>query len=167
MTHQVQRITPFLWFDDDAEAAVQFYTSIFDDARIIRKTYYTNESSEPSGRPAGSVMTIEFQLLGLDFTAINGGPAFKFNESISLMVNCNTQAEIDRYWAKLGEGGDPKAQQCGWLKDKYGLSWQITPNMLLELIADSNSERARRATKAMMGMKKLDIAELQRAAEAA
>jgi predicted 3-demethylubiquinone-9 3-methyltransferase (glyoxalase superfamily) len=167
MTHQVQRITPFLWFDHEAEEAAVYYASIFDDARVLRKTYYSKEAAEASGRPEGSVMTVEFQLLGLDFTAINGGPAFKFTEAMSLVVNCNTQDEVDRYWAKLSAGGDPKAQQCGWLKDKYGVSWQVVPNVLPELIADPDPERARRATKAMLAMKKIDIEALRRAAEAA
>ena len=158
-----QRITPFLWFDDQAEEAVRFYVSVFDDARITATTRYTKESAEASGQKEGSVMTIGFQLAGQDFAAINGGPHFEFSEAISLVVNCQSQEEVDRYWARLSEGGDPKAQQCGWLKDRYGVSWQIVPEQLTELLSHPDPAKARRATEAMLKMKKLDLPALQRA----
>ena len=122
------------------------------------------EAAKRAGRAEGSAMTVAFQLDGQDFTALNGGPVFKFNEALSLVVNCETQAEVDHYWARLSEGGDPKAQQCGWLKDKFGVSWQVVPTALSELLADRDPERARRATEAMLKMKKLDIDALRRAA---
>ena len=161
---RIQRITPFLWFNDQAEAAANYYVSIFDDARIAKVARYTGESARVSGRPEGSVMTVAFQLAGQDFTALNGGPHFTFNEAISLMVNCHDQEEVEYYWARLSDGGDPSAQQCGWLKDRYGLSWQVVPVRLLELASDPDPARARRTLDAMMQMKKLDIAELERAA---
>jgi len=158
------RITPFLWFDDKAEEAVAFYASIFPDSGVVSTLRYTPEMSQAAGRPVGSVMTIAFRLDGQDFTAINGGPHFKFNEAISLVVNCRTQQEVDHYWDHLSAGGDAKAQQCGWLKDKYGVSWQVVPVQLMELLSDPDPGKARRAGAAMLGMKKIDIAELQRAA---
>ena len=159
-----RRITPFLWFDDQAEEAARFYTSIFDDSRIVSTTRY---GAPASGRPEGSVMTIAFQLDGQQFTALNGGPHFSFNEAISLVVNCRNQEEVDYYWGHLSEGGDEKAQQCGWLKDRYGVSWQVVPVQLGELLGDPDPERARRATEAMLQMKKIDLAALQRAAASA
>jgi predicted 3-demethylubiquinone-9 3-methyltransferase (glyoxalase superfamily) len=159
-----QRITPFLWFDGQAEEAVDFYTAIFPDSRIDKVVRYGKEGAAASGQKEGSVMTIAFQLAGQDFTAINGGPVFHFTEAISFVVHCDTQAEVDHYWDRLSAGGDPSAQQCGWLKDRYGLSWQIVPNALPELLGDPDSEKARRAMQAMLGMKKLDIAALRRAA---
>ena len=158
------RIAPCLWFDDQAEEAARFYTSVFRNAKIVKTSHYTEAGHEVHGRPAGSVMTVEFELDGLSFTALNGGPHFKFNEAVSLQVNCDTQEEIDYYWEKLSAGGDLRAQVCGWLKDKYGLSWQVVPAMMSDLMSDSNKEQAGRVMEAMLKMKKLDIAELKRAA---
>ena len=158
-----QRIRPCLWFDDQAEEAARFYTGIFKNSRILRVTRYGTAGFEIHQRPAGSVMTVEFELDGQKFTALNGGPLFTFNEAISLEVHCDTQEEIDYYWEKLSAGGDPKAQQCGWLKDRYGMSWQVVPTKVTELVTDEKSEKSQRAFQAMLGMKKLDIAALQRA----
>jgi len=159
-----QRITPFLWFDHQAEEAVRFYTSIFPNSRIEATTRYGKESAQVSGQKEGSVMTVAFQLDGQDFTAINGGPHFQFSEAISLVVNCQSQEEVDHYWSRLSEGGDETAQQCGWLKDRYGVSWQVVPVELFQLLNDPDPERARRATQAMLQMKKLDLTALRRAA---
>ncbi|MFO0810256.1 MAG: VOC family protein [Gemmataceae bacterium] len=159
----VQRITPCLWFDDQAEAAARFYTGIFPNSKVVTTTRYGEAGREVHGRPAGSVMTVEFELDGHTFTALNGGPVFKFNEAVSFQVNCDTQAEIDDYWAKLGEGGDPKAQQCGWLKDKFGVSWQVVPRGMADMLKDSQSPAAAQAMTAMLGMKKIDIAGLRKA----
>ena len=164
MQSRFQRITPFLWFDRQAEEAANLYTSIFPSSRIVTTTRYTKESAEVSGQPEGSLMTVAFELDGHDFTAINGGPHFHFTEAISLVVNCRTQAEVDHYWARLSEGGDEAAQQCGWLKDRFGVSWQVVPTALPELLSDPDPEKVRRTTEAMMKMKKLDLAALQRAA---
>jgi predicted 3-demethylubiquinone-9 3-methyltransferase (glyoxalase superfamily) len=158
-----QRIQPCLWFADQAEEAARFYTGIFANSRIVRITRYGKAGFEVHGRPAGSVLTVEFELDGQRFTALNGGPAFTFNEAISLEVHCKTQDEIDYYWEKLSAGGDPKAQVCGWLKDKYGVSWQVVPTLLTEMLTDEKSEKSQRAFEAMLQMKKLDIAALQRA----
>ena len=158
------RITPCLWFDDQGEAAAKFYVSVFKNSRITQIARYGEAGKQIHGRPAGSVMTVAFELDGHRFTALNGGPHFKFNEAISLQVNCETQAEVDHYWDKLSAGGDPNAQQCGWVKDRYGLSWQIVPTVLQELVTDPDAARAERAFTAMLKMKKLDIAELKRAA---
>jgi predicted 3-demethylubiquinone-9 3-methyltransferase (glyoxalase superfamily) len=162
-----QRITPCLWFADEAEEAARFYTGIFKNSRITTITRYGTAGFETHHRPAGSVMTVVFELDGQSFTALNGGPVFTFNEAVSFQVNCETQEEIDDYWEKLSAGGDPKAQQCGWLKDRYGLSWQIVPTTMDELFADPQSPGAQRAMEAMLGMKKLDIAELRRAHDGA
>ena len=159
----MQKITPFLWFDNQAEEAVSFYISIFKNSGIQTTTRYDEGSAQASGRPKGSVMTVAFQLEGQDFVALNGGPVFKFTEAISLVVNCESQQEVDTYWNKLSEGGDEKAQQCGWLKDKYGLSWQIVPRVLFELINGPDHEKGRRVTKALLQMKKIDIEALKRA----
>ncbi|HEY3113580.1 MAG TPA: VOC family protein [Gemmatimonadaceae bacterium] len=159
----VQKISPCLWFDSEAEQAAQFYTGIFKNSRIVTITRYGKAGFETHHRPAGSVMTVSFELDGQKFTALNGGPLFKFNEAISLQVHCETQKEIDYYWEKLSAGGDPKAQQCGWLKDKYGLSWQVVPTIVGELFKDENSAKSQRAMEAMLRMKKLDIAELKKA----
>jgi predicted 3-demethylubiquinone-9 3-methyltransferase (glyoxalase superfamily) len=159
----IQSIVPCLWFDTQAEEAAKYYTGIFDGGRIKQVSYYSEAGKEYHGREPGSVLTVEFEINGQTFTALNGGPQFKFNEAVSFQVMCESQQEVDRYWSKLGEGGDPAAQQCGWLKDKYGLSWQIVPRVLMEMLKDSQSSRAQRAMSAMMRMKKLDIAELQRA----
>ncbi|RIL05033.1 MAG: hypothetical protein DCC71_11945 [Proteobacteria bacterium] len=164
MPDAIQRITPFLWFDDQAEQAVELYTSVFDDARVVAVQRYAKQNAQISGRPEGSVMTIQFQLAGQDFTALNGGPHFRFNEAISLLVRCESQAEVDHYWERLSAGGDPAAQQCGWLKDRFGVSWQIVPAVLFELLGDPDSGRAARATQAMLAMKKLDVEALRRAA---
>jgi len=163
MKINIQKITPCLWFDSQAEEAANFYTSVFKDSSIGRITRYGKEGYEIHGRPEGSVMTVEFEIDGLTFTALNGGPVFKFNEAISFQVNCGTQEEVDYYWEKLSEGGDEKAQQCGWLKDKYGMSWQIIPEVLGELVGDPDSEKSQRAMKAMLQMKKIDIGKIRRA----
>ena len=159
----IQRIIPCLWFDDQAEEAVAFYSGIFRDSRIVQVSRYGEVGFEVHGRPAGSVMAISFELDGQAFTALNGGPVFKFNEAISLQIDCATQEEVDYFWEMLSEGGDEKAQQCGWLKDKYGVSWQVVPRVLIEMLTDADSKKAQRSMAAMLQMKKLDIAELQRA----
>lgn len=161
------RITPCLWFDHHAEEAASHYIAIFPNSRITLVTHFSEVGTEIHGRPPGSVMTVAFELDGHAFTALNGGPAFTFNEAISLQVNCRDQAEIDHYWARLGEGGDPRAQQCGWLKDRYGVSWQIVPDDMDRMFADGDSPGAKRAMAAMLAMHKLDIAELRRAYEGA
>jgi predicted 3-demethylubiquinone-9 3-methyltransferase (glyoxalase superfamily) len=155
----LQRITPCLWFADQGEEAARFYTGIFPNSRITAITRYGTAGFETHGRPAGSVMTVEFELDGHTFTALNGGPLFTFNEAVSLQVNCVTQEEIDYYWEKLGDGGDPSAQVCGWLKDRYGLSWQVVPTIMGEWMKDAESPGTQRAFTAMLQMKKLDIAE--------
>ncbi|MFZ2224415.1 MAG: VOC family protein [Candidatus Deferrimicrobium sp.] len=159
----MQKITPFSWFDDNAEEAVSFYTSIFKNSRVTSVTRYGKESAEVSGRPQGTVMTMAFQLDGQDFVALNGGPHFKFTEAVSFVVNCESQDEVDHYWGKLSRGGDEKAQQCGWLKDKYGVSWQIVPTVLGELLNDPDPEKSRRVMNALLGMKKIDIGALTQA----
>ena len=156
-----QRISPFLWFDSQAEEAANFYTSIFPNSRIGDTARTTAEAAEHTGRPVGSVMTISFELDGQKFTALNGGPIFKFTEAISLVINCGDQDEIDHYWNRLGEGGDPAAQQCGWIKDKFGLSWQVIPSELPDLMTSGRGERVMGA---LMQMKKLDLAALRKAA---
>jgi predicted 3-demethylubiquinone-9 3-methyltransferase (glyoxalase superfamily) len=164
MQTRIQKITPFLWFDNQAEEAVSFYTSIFKNSKIKSVTRYGEEEAVASGRPKDTVMTVAFQLAGQEFVALNGGPHFKFNEAISFIVNCGSQDEVDYYWEKLCEDGDAKAQQCGWLKDKYGVSWQIVPTVMVELLTDPDPEKSRRAMKAMLQMKKIDIETLKRAA---
>ena len=158
-----RRITPCLWFDDQAEAAVGFYVGIFKNSKIVKVSRYGKAGQEITRRPPGSVMTVAFELDGQPFTALNGGPVFKFNEAISLQVMCESQDEVDYYWEKLSAGGDERAKQCGWLKDRYGVSWQVVPTALLDLVGDPNSERSERAMTAMLKMRKLDIAELKRA----
>ena len=157
------RITPCLWFDDQAEEAVKFYTAIFRNSKIASTTRYGEAGKEIHGKPAGTIMTVAFELDGQAFTALNGGPLFQFNEAISFQIHCETQEEVDYYWEKLSEGGDEKAQQCGWLKDKFGASWQVVPSVLAEMIQDPTSEPSQRAMQAMLQMKKIDIAELRRA----
>jgi predicted 3-demethylubiquinone-9 3-methyltransferase (glyoxalase superfamily) len=157
------KISPCLWFDDQAEDAARFYAGIFRDSKIVAISHYGETGKEVHGRPPGSVMTVAFELHGQSFTALNGGPVFKFNEAISLQIDCETQGEVDYYWERLSEGGDPNAQQCGWLKDKFGLSWQVVPKVLPELLTDPDTAKSQRAFQAMMQMKKLDIAGLQRA----
>jgi predicted 3-demethylubiquinone-9 3-methyltransferase (glyoxalase superfamily) len=159
----IQRISPCLWFDTEAEEAAKFYVSIFEHSRITRISHYGKEGQEIHGKPPGSVLTVVFELDGISFTALNGGPNFKFNEAISLQVSCETQEEIDRYWEGLSAGGDPKAQQCGWLKDRYGVSWQVIPAILPALIDDENTKKADRTMRALLGMKKLDIDALKTA----
>jgi predicted 3-demethylubiquinone-9 3-methyltransferase (glyoxalase superfamily) len=159
----IQKITPCLWFDDQAEEAAKFYTAIFNNSKIVSITRYGEAGHEVHGRPAGTVMTVAFELDGHAFTALNGGPMFKFNEAISFQVSCETQEELDYYWEKLSEGGDREAQQCGWLKDKYGASWQVIPNVLLEMLTNPDSKKSQRVMKSMLRMKKIDIEELKRA----
>lgn len=161
----LQKITPFLWFDKEAEEAARFYTSIFDNSKIGRVTRYGNAGQEIHHQKPGTAMTVDFELEGQQFTALNAGPVFKFNEAVSFVVACKDQAEVDYFWSKLGEGGDPKAQQCGWIKDKFGLSWQVVPTILDELMASPDRAKADRVMAAMLKMKKLDVAELERAAE--
>jgi predicted 3-demethylubiquinone-9 3-methyltransferase (glyoxalase superfamily) len=158
-----QRIVPCLWFDDQAEEAARFYTGIFKNSKIGRISRYGAAGREIHRRPPGSVMTVAFELDGQAFTALNGGPVFQFNEAISLQVYCQNQEEVDYYWEKLGAGGDEKAQQCGWLKDKYGVSWQVVPTALIDMLSDPTSENSQRAMTAMLQMKKFDIAALERA----
>lgn len=157
------RISTCLWFDGQAEEAARFYTGIFKNSRILTTTKYGTAGFETHHKPAGSVMTVTFDLDGEQFMALNGGPDFTFNEAVSLIVNCDTQAEIDYYWEKLGTGGDPKAQVCGWLKDRYGVSWQVVPTGIEEFYKDEESPGAKRAMEAMLKMKKIDIATLRRA----
>jgi predicted 3-demethylubiquinone-9 3-methyltransferase (glyoxalase superfamily) len=159
----MQRITPCLWFDDQAEEAAAFYTGIFENSRVVSVSRYGDAGREIHGQAPGTVMVVAFELDGQAFTALNGGPMFKFNEAVSLQVACETQEEVDYYWEKLSAGGDEAAQQCGWLKDRYGLSWQVVPNVLGELISDPDPERSQRAMRAMLQMKKIDIAGLTRA----
>lgn len=161
----VQRIAACLWFDGQAEEAARFYTSIFPNSRIQRISHYPAVGQEVHGQAEGSVMTVEFELDGVPFTAMNGGPQFQFSLAVSFQVMCETQHEVDHYWERLREGGDPEAQMCGWLKDKYGLSWQVVPTILPSLVADYQSEHSRRAFAAMMTMRKMDIAALKRAYE--
>jgi predicted 3-demethylubiquinone-9 3-methyltransferase (glyoxalase superfamily) len=158
-----QSIIPCLWFDDQAEEAAKFYTRIFKDSKLGRISRYGEAGREVHGKPPGTVMTVAFELNGQPFTALNGGPVFKFNEAISFQVNCQDQQEVDYYWEKLSEGGDERAQQCGWLKDKYGVSWQIVPAALIDMVSDPASEKFQRAMAAMLQMKKIDIATLERA----
>ena len=158
----MQKITPFLWFNDNAEEAMSFYVSIFKNSKIITVTRY----GESGPGPKGSVMTCAFELDGQRFTALNGGPVFKFTEAISLVVNCETQDEIDYFWEKLTAGGGQEVQ-CGWLKDKFGLSWQVVPTILPELVKQSDPQKSERVMKALMQMKKLDINGLRQAAQTA
>jgi len=160
----VESITPCLWFDTEAEEAARFYTSVFPDSRIVHVSYYGEAGREIHGKPPGSVLSVAFELAGKPFTALNGGPQFKFTEALSLQINCKTQADVDHFWTQLSAGGDAQAQACGWLKDRYGLSWQVVPTRLPELLMDRDPQRAERAMAAMMRMKKLDIAALERAA---
>ena len=161
----VQKITPCLWFDDQAEQAAKFYVSLFKNSAIGAITRYGKEGFEVHGRPEGSVMTVSFRLADQEFTALNGGPYFKFTEAISFVVKCETQAEVDRYWERLSQGGDEQAQQCGWLKDKFGVSWQIVPAALFEMLSGADKEKSGRAMQAMLQMKKLDLPTLRRAYE--
>ncbi len=159
----MQNITPCMWFDSNAEEAANFYVGIFRNSRIVNVTRYGKAGYEVHKKPAGTVLTVAFELDGQAFTALNGGPEFKFNEAISFQVGCESQAEVDHYWEKLSEGGDVKAQQCGWLKDKYGVSWQIVPTILGELL--KSPAKSERVMKALLRMKKLDIQTLKQAYE--
>ncbi len=156
-----QKITPCLWFDTQAEEAARFYTSVFDNSRIKRVSRYGDAGREVHGKKAGSVMIVEFEIDGQTFTALNGGPQFKFNEAVSFQVLCDTQAEIDRYWGRLSQGGEEGP--CGWLKDRYGVSWQVVPSALPQMMTDADSARTDRIMNAVLKMKKFDLETLQRA----
>jgi predicted 3-demethylubiquinone-9 3-methyltransferase (glyoxalase superfamily) len=159
----MQKISPFLWFDDNAEEAAKFYTSVFKNSKINKITRYPEEPAKQIGREPGSVMTVEFTLDGVEFVALNAGPQFKFTEAVSFVVMCDTQAEVDYYWEKLtADGGEPGV--CSWLKDKYGLSWQVQPRLLIELLGNPDKAKAERVMNAMMKMTKIDVAELEEAA---
>ena len=157
----IQKITPFMWLDDNAEEAARFYTSIFKKSKIIDVTHYGESGAEASGRPKGTVMTVTFELEGQRFMALNGGPVFKFSPAISFLVSCETQKEVDNLWEKLSEGGE--VEQCGWLKDKFGVSWQIVPSVLGEMMQDKDAEKSEKVMKALIQMKKIDIQSLQKA----
>src|SRR5437870_7278623 len=161
MRKTMQKITPFLWFDNQAEEAVNFYVAIFKDSRIRSIARYDEEAAKASGRPKGSVMTVAFELNGQEFVALNGGPIFKFTEAISFVVNCETQAEVDHFWEKLSGGG--QEVQCGWLKDRFGVSWQVVPTVLGEMLQDKDREKSRRVMAAILKMKKLNIEALKKA----
>jgi predicted 3-demethylubiquinone-9 3-methyltransferase (glyoxalase superfamily) len=161
----MQKIVPCLWFDDKAEEAAKFYVSIFKNSKIGDITPYGKEGYEIHGREAGTIMTVDFKIEGQKFLALNGGPIFKFNEAISFQVYCETQKEVDYYWEKLSDGGDEKAQQCGWLKDKYGVSWQIVPTVLAKMLQDKDTKKSDRVMKALLQMRKLDIITLRQAYE--
>ena len=161
----MNKITPCLWFDDNAEEAANFYTSIFRNSKVTHVARYGDAAAQAAGRPKGSVLTVTFELDGQPFTALNGGPVFKFNEAVSFMVNCDNQDELDHYWNTLAEGGDPRAQQCGWLKDKFGVSWQIVPASIARMMTDPDPEKSNRVMGALLQMKKLDMGALQRAYE--
>lgn len=160
---RIQTISPCLWFDDQAERAATFYTSIFDNSRIVSISRYGEAGHEVHGKPAGTVMTVAFELDGQPFTALNGGPVFMFNEAISFQVGCETQDEVDYFWEKLSERGNEAAQQCGWLKDQFGVSWQVVPNVLPRMLSNSDSEQSERVMASMLQMKKIDIDALNRA----
>ena len=159
----MQKITPCLWFDDKAEEAAKFYVSIFKNSKLGKIARYGEAGAEVSGRPKGSVMTVTFQLDGQEFMALNGGPHFKFTEAISLVVNCKTQEEVDEMWEKLSAGGEKGV--CGWLKDKYGLSWQLVPTVVEKMFQDKDAKKTERVMKALLQMKKLDIKKLKQAYE--
>jgi predicted 3-demethylubiquinone-9 3-methyltransferase (glyoxalase superfamily) len=173
----MQKITPFLWFDNQAEEAAKFYTSVFSsyggsasggtNSKTGTMARFDEAGAKVSGRPPGSVMTASFTLEGQEFVALNGGPLFKFTEAISFVVNCDSQDEVDYFWTRLGEGGDEKAQQCGWLKDKFGVSWQIVPTELPRLLGDRDPQKSKRVMEAMLKMKKIVIADLQRVRDSA
>jgi predicted 3-demethylubiquinone-9 3-methyltransferase (glyoxalase superfamily) len=157
-----KKITPCLWFDRQAEEAAEFYTSIFPNSQILNLSRYGEAGRETHGMPAGTVMTVAFELDGHGFTALNGGPVFQFSEAISLQVNCENQAEMDHYWERLTEGGDERAQQCGWLKDKFGVSWQVTSNAMYQMLNDADPTKSDRVMSAVLQMKKIDVKELER-----
>ena len=158
----MQKITPFLWFDTQAEEAAKFYTSVFKNSKVGKILRYDKAAAKAAGQPAGSVLTIEFEIEGQKFTALNGGPAFKFNESISFVVNCDTQKEVDYFWEKLTADGGQESQ-CSWLKDKFGVSWQVVPTVLIEMLHDRDSGKSERVMKAMLQMQKIDIKTLKEA----
>ncbi|NCI47875.1 VOC family protein [Sediminibacterium soli] len=161
----IKKVYPCLWFDSNAEEAVNFYLSVFKNGRIHKTTHFGKAGYEIHKRPEGSVMTIDFELEGQFFMALNGGPYFQFNEAVSIVIECETQEELDDYWNKLSEGGDPNAQQCGWLKDRYGLSWQVVPSIMNELTPENPTPASEKLMEAMLKMKKLDIAALKKAAD--
>jgi predicted 3-demethylubiquinone-9 3-methyltransferase (glyoxalase superfamily) len=161
----MQKIIPCMWFDDKAEEAAKFYASIFKNSKIGDISRYGKEGYEFHGKEDGTVMTVDFEIEGQKYVALNGGPIFKFNEAISFQVHCETQKEVDYYWEKLSEGGDEKAQQCGWLKDKYGVSWQIVPVVLTKMLQDKDAKKSQRVMKALLQMRKLDIKTLTQAYE--
>ena len=158
----MQKITPFLWFDNQAEEAAKFYTTVFKNSKVGKILRYDDASAKAAGQPVGAVLTIEFEIEGQKFTALNGGPAFKFNESISFVVNCDTQKEVDYFWHELTADGGQESQ-CGWLKDKFGVSWQITPGVLIKMLHDEDPVKSERVMKAMLQMQKIDIETLQAA----
>ncbi|VFJ13433.1 VOC family protein [Candidatus Nitrosocosmicus franklandus] len=162
-----QKIVPCLWFDNQAEDAVKFYLSIFKNSSIDHIVKYGKEGFDIHNMQEGTVMTIDFKIEGQEFIALNGGPVFKFNEAISFQIYCETQEEVDYYWEKLSDGGDPTAQQCGWLKDKYGVSWQVVPTVLTEMLKDKDNNKSQKVMKAMLQMKKIDIQDLLHAYEEA
>ena len=157
-----QKITPFLWFDSQAEDAARFYISVFRKSKILKIAHCTDEAAAKTGKPAGSVLTVEFEIEGQKFITLNGGPLFKFNEAVSFVVNCKTQAEVDKYWDALSKGGETR--QCGWLRDKFGVFWQIVPTVLVELLSGKDTAKAERVMAAMLQMTKLDIKPLKEAA---
>jgi predicted 3-demethylubiquinone-9 3-methyltransferase (glyoxalase superfamily) len=161
----MQKIIPCLWFDDKAEEAAKFYASIFKNSKIGDVSRYGKEGYEFHGKEDGTVMTVDFEIEGQKYVALNGGPIFKFNEAVSFQVHCETQKEVDYYWERLSEGGDEKAQQCGWLKDKYGVSWQIVPVVLTKMLQDKDAKKSQRVMKALLQMRKLDIKTLTQAYE--
>ncbi|GLZ86902.1 VOC family protein [Metapseudomonas resinovorans] len=163
MSKRIHTIVPCLWFDTEAEAAVNFYIGIFPNSKVTAISRYGEAGRDVHGREPGSVLTVDFELDGQRFTALNGGPVFKFNEAVSFQIHCDDQEELDHYWDKLSAGGDPNAQQCGWLKDRYGLSWQVVPIAMIKMLEDSQSAGSQRAFAAMMQMKKLDVAALKKA----
>ncbi len=158
-----QRIAPCLWFDSEGEDAAKFYVGIFPNSKIRSTSRYSEAGKEIHGRPSGSVMTVEFELDGQHFTALNGGPMFKFSEAVSFQIGCADQKEVDYYWDKLTAGGDPNAQQCGWLKDKFGVSWQVVPTALAHMFNDPKNPGSQRAMQALLQMKKIDVGALERA----
>lgn len=163
MGSKIQKITPNLWFNNEAEEAAKFYTSVFKNSRIVRITRFGKERHEIEGFTEDTVMDVEFELDGQTFMALNGGPQFKFTEAISFIVSCESQEELDCFWDRLSEGGDEKARVCGWLKDKYGVSWQVVPHNLMEMVSDPDPEKSARVMKALLQMKKIDIKTLQKA----
>ena len=163
MRNRMQRITPFLWFDHQAEEAAHFYVSIFENSKVGSTARYDEEGARAAGRPKGSVMTVAFELDGQAFTALNGGPLFKFTEAMSLVVNCETQEEVDHFWERLSAGG--QEVQCGWLKDRFGVSWQVVPTALVEMLQDKDPSKAKRVMAAMLKMKKINIEGLRQAYE--